>query len=168
MEPTALLAGLVAGEDSVQHLSLHALKPDNSSSAHVLGLSMILTFLSFTLTFSSDIAADQPDVSAEACLQVERGSIWVFEQEQSLAFSGVSTVVRMTVIRLDSGGLFVYSPVAPTRFDFLCAHACVSIRACAPACVCTCRVRVLGWGGRGMGGGREVEGRVGSCTRKEQ
>ena len=47
---------------------------------------------------------------------MDPGSIWVFEQEQSLALSGVSTTIRMTVVRLKSGGLFVYSPVAPTRY----------------------------------------------------
>lgn len=49
-------------------------------------------------------------------LQVVPGSIWIFEQEQSLALSGVSTTVRMTVVRLQSsGGLFIYSPIAPTK-----------------------------------------------------
>lgn len=48
--------------------------------------------------------------------QVVPDTIWVFEQEQSLALSGVSTTVRMTVVRLQStGGLFVYSPIAPTK-----------------------------------------------------
>ncbi|KAK9798186.1 hypothetical protein WJX73_000651 [Symbiochloris irregularis] len=48
--------------------------------------------------------------------EVVPASIWIFEQEQSLALSGVSTTVRMTVVRLQStGGLFVYSPIAPTK-----------------------------------------------------
>jgi len=38
--------------------------------------------------------------------------IWTFEQEQSLA--NISVNVRMTVIRLESGGLWVHNPVAPT------------------------------------------------------
>ncbi|CEL95629.1 unnamed protein product [Vitrella brassicaformis CCMP3155] len=37
---------------------------------------------------------------------------WVFEQR--LGLFNVSEIVRMTVLRLDSGGLFVFSPVAPT------------------------------------------------------
>ena len=48
-------------------------------------------------------------------LQVDRGSIWCFEQEQSLGGSNVSTNVRMTVIKLKSGGLFVHAPIAATR-----------------------------------------------------
>lgn len=47
--------------------------------------------------------------------QVEPGSIWVFEQPQSLGFSNVTTNVRMTVVKLKSGGLWVHAPVAPTR-----------------------------------------------------
>lgn len=39
--------------------------------------------------------------------------VWTFEQEQSLA--NISVNVRMTVIRLESGGLWVHNPVAPTE-----------------------------------------------------
>ncbi|CAI5476393.1 unnamed protein product [Closterium sp. Yama58-4] len=46
--------------------------------------------------------------------EVDRGSIWCFEQEQGLGFSNVTTNVRMTVIKLKSGGLFVHAPIAPT------------------------------------------------------
>ena len=41
--------------------------------------------------------------------------MWCFEQEQSLGGSNVSTNVRMTVIKLRSGGLFVHAPIAATR-----------------------------------------------------
>ncbi|KAL6620522.1 hypothetical protein ACP70R_035661 [Stipagrostis hirtigluma subsp. patula] len=44
-----------------------------------------------------------------------RGSIWLFEQEQALGFSSVSTNTRMTVIKLRSGGLWVHAPIAPTK-----------------------------------------------------
>lgn len=44
-----------------------------------------------------------------------KGSIWLFEQEQALGFSSVSTNIRMTVIKLKSGGLWVHSPIAPTK-----------------------------------------------------
>lgn len=47
--------------------------------------------------------------------QVDRGRLWLFEQEQALGFSNVTTVVRMTVIKLESGGLWIHAPVAPTR-----------------------------------------------------
>ena len=42
--------------------------------------------------------------------------MWCFEQEQSLGGSNVSTNVRMTVIKLRSGGLFVHAPIAATRY----------------------------------------------------
>jgi len=42
--------------------------------------------------------------------------MWVFEQEQALGFSNVTTNVRMTAIKLRSGGLWVHAPIAPTRY----------------------------------------------------
>ncbi len=39
-------------------------------------------------------------------------TIWSFEQLQGLLY--VVTPIRMTIVRLDAGGLLVYSPVAPT------------------------------------------------------
>ena len=56
----------------------------------------------------------QSSVKDSATPQVERDRLWTFEQPQNLAFTNVHTTIRMTVIRLRSGGLFVYSPVAPT------------------------------------------------------
>lgn len=47
--------------------------------------------------------------------EVDKGRLWLFEQEQSLGGSNVTTVVRMTVLKLKSGGLWVHAPVAPTR-----------------------------------------------------
>ncbi|XP_042518412.1 uncharacterized protein LOC122092147 isoform X2 [Macadamia integrifolia] len=41
--------------------------------------------------------------------------IWLFEQEQALGFSSVSTNIRMTVIKLKSGGLWIHAPIAPTN-----------------------------------------------------
>ena len=50
------------------------------------------------------------------CLpQVDKGRLWLFEQEQTLGGSNVTTVIRMTVLKLKSGGLWVHAPVAPTR-----------------------------------------------------
>ncbi|GLC37188.1 hypothetical protein PLESTB_000989400 [Pleodorina starrii] len=46
--------------------------------------------------------------------EIEKGSVWVFEQTQALDFFNVYTPVRMTVIKLASGGLWVHAPVAPT------------------------------------------------------
>ncbi len=48
-------------------------------------------------------------------VQVVKGQIWCFEQEQSLAGLNVATTVRMTVVKLKTGGLLVYAPIAPTR-----------------------------------------------------
>lgn len=47
--------------------------------------------------------------------EVEPGTIWCFEQEQSLAGLNVTTTIRMTVIKLQNGELLVYAPIAPTR-----------------------------------------------------
>ncbi|XP_039119118.1 uncharacterized protein LOC120255337 [Dioscorea cayenensis subsp. rotundata] len=47
--------------------------------------------------------------------EVVKNSIWLFEQEQALGFSSVSTNIRMTVIKLKSGGLWVHAPIAPTK-----------------------------------------------------
>ncbi|KAI9396416.1 hypothetical protein POPTR_004G125301v4 [Populus trichocarpa] len=50
-----------------------------------------------------------------------KGCIWLFEQEQALGFSSVSTNIRMTVIKLKSGGLWLHAPLAPTK-------ECIQIR----------------------------------------
>lgn len=47
--------------------------------------------------------------------QAVKDCIWLFEQEQALGFSSVSTNIRMTVIKLKSGGLWVHAPIAPTK-----------------------------------------------------
>lgn len=44
--------------------------------------------------------------------EVVKDSVWVFEQLQGIFY--VVTPIRMTVIKLDAGGLLVYAPVAPT------------------------------------------------------
>ncbi|KAH9625297.1 hypothetical protein KSS87_009055 [Heliosperma pusillum] len=49
------------------------------------------------------------------CLQIVKDCIWSFEQEQALGFSSVSTNIRMTVIKLKTGGLWVHAPIAPTK-----------------------------------------------------
>ena len=40
-------------------------------------------------------------------------TIWTFDQLQGIFY--VVVPIRMTVIRLDRGGLLVYAPVAPTK-----------------------------------------------------
>lgn len=47
------------------------------------------------------------------CREIIPNQIWVFEQIQGIFY--VVTPVRMTIIRLREGGLFVYAPVAPTQ-----------------------------------------------------
>ncbi|ERN10317.1 hypothetical protein AMTRI_Chr10g880 [Amborella trichopoda] len=47
--------------------------------------------------------------------EVVRGSIWAFEQQQALGFSSITTNIRMTVIKLKSGGLWIHAPIAPTE-----------------------------------------------------
>lgn len=46
--------------------------------------------------------------------QVEKDTIWLFDQTQALEDFFVYTPVRMTVIKLKTGGLWVHAPVAPT------------------------------------------------------
>lgn len=45
--------------------------------------------------------------------EVVKDAVWTFDQLQGIFY--VVTPIRMTVIKLDAGGLLVYSPVAPTR-----------------------------------------------------
>lgn len=47
-------------------------------------------------------------------VQIVKGQVWTFEQTQAFFFD-VFTPVRMTVIKLKSGGLWVHAPVAPTQ-----------------------------------------------------
>jgi len=47
--------------------------------------------------------------------EIVKGTMWTFEQPQSLGFSNVTTNVRMVVIKLKSGGLWVHAPIAPTK-----------------------------------------------------
>ncbi|PKA65575.1 hypothetical protein AXF42_Ash005909 [Apostasia shenzhenica] len=51
----------------------------------------------------------------EGLFQAVKDRIWLFEQEQALGFSSVSTNIRMTVIKLKSGGLWIHAPIAPTK-----------------------------------------------------
>ena len=48
-------------------------------------------------------------------LQAVKDTIWTFEQTQALENFCVYTPVRMTVIRLKTGGLWVHAPIAPTQ-----------------------------------------------------
>jgi hypothetical protein len=46
------------------------------------------------------------------CREVVEGTIWTFEQVQGILYTVVP--IRMTVVKLSTGGLLVYAPVAPT------------------------------------------------------
>jgi Domain of unknown function (DUF4336) len=46
------------------------------------------------------------------CKEVVKDTIWTFEQIQGILY--VVTPIRMTVVKLEAGGLLVYAPVAPT------------------------------------------------------
>lgn len=66
--------------------------------------------------------------------QVVKGQVWTFEQTQAFFFD-VFTPVRMTVIKLKSGGLWVHAPIAPTQVSRgrgrrvgSCQEACGSTR----------------------------------------
>lgn len=45
--------------------------------------------------------------------EVVKDTIWIFDQVQGILYTVVP--IRMTVVKLDAGGLLVYAPVAPTR-----------------------------------------------------
>ncbi|MEO1211328.1 MAG: DUF4336 domain-containing protein [Cyanobacteria bacterium J06638_20] len=47
------------------------------------------------------------------CREIVPETIWIFEQVQGIFY--VTVPIRMTVVRLESGGLLVYAPIAPTR-----------------------------------------------------
>lgn len=47
--------------------------------------------------------------------EIVKNTMWVFEQPQSLGFSNVTTNIRMVVIKLKNGGLWVHAPIAPTK-----------------------------------------------------
>mmetsp|Transcript_11526 Transcript_11526/g.31413 ORF Transcript_11526/g.31413 Transcript_11526/m.31413 type:complete len:502 (+) Transcript_11526:120-1625(+) len=56
-----------------------------------------------------------PTFTRRTCrYEVEKGTVWTFEQTQALELFNVFIPVRMTVIKLKSGGLWVHAPVAPT------------------------------------------------------
>lgn len=46
------------------------------------------------------------------CREVVKDTIWTFDQLQGILYT--ITPIRMTVVKLSTGGLFVYAPVAPT------------------------------------------------------
>ncbi|MDC0831435.1 DUF4336 domain-containing protein [Geitlerinema sp. CS-897] len=45
--------------------------------------------------------------------EVVNNAVWTFDQLQGIFY--VTVPIRMTVVKLDEGGLLVYAPVAPTR-----------------------------------------------------
>ncbi|MFO0174728.1 MAG: DUF4336 domain-containing protein, partial [Aphanizomenon sp.] len=46
------------------------------------------------------------------CKEVIKDTIWIFDQLQGIFY--VVVPIRMTVVKLEKGGLLVYAPVAPT------------------------------------------------------
>lgn len=47
------------------------------------------------------------------CTEVVKNTIWTIDQLQGILYTIVP--IRMTVVKLEAGGLLVYAPVAPTR-----------------------------------------------------
>ncbi|MEA5618124.1 DUF4336 domain-containing protein [Cronbergia sp. UHCC 0137] len=47
------------------------------------------------------------------CKEVIKDTIWTFEQIQGIFY--VVVPIRMTVVKLEAGGLLIYAPVAPTK-----------------------------------------------------
>ena len=47
------------------------------------------------------------------CAEVVKDTIWTFDQLQGFFYAVVT--IRMTVVKLNAGGLLIYAPVAPTK-----------------------------------------------------
>jgi hypothetical protein len=47
------------------------------------------------------------------CQEVVPNSVWTFDQVQGIFY--VVVPIRMTAVKLESGGLLIYAPIAPTR-----------------------------------------------------
>jgi hypothetical protein len=45
--------------------------------------------------------------------EVVKDTVWTFDQLQGILY--VVVPIRMTVVKLEAGGLLIYAPVAPTR-----------------------------------------------------
>ncbi|ABG53704.1 conserved hypothetical protein [Trichodesmium erythraeum IMS101] len=45
--------------------------------------------------------------------EIVKDTIWTFDQLQGIFY--VTVPIRMTVVRMNGGGLFIYAPIAPTR-----------------------------------------------------
>ncbi len=45
--------------------------------------------------------------------EIVKDTIWTFDQIQGIFY--VTVPIRMTVVRMVGGGLFVYAPIAPTQ-----------------------------------------------------
>ncbi len=46
------------------------------------------------------------------CTEVVKDKVWAFDQVQGIIY--VTVPIRMSVVKLDAGGLLIYAPVAPT------------------------------------------------------
>jgi Domain of unknown function (DUF4336) len=57
--------------------------------------------------------------------EVRTGEMWTFDQVQGIFY--VVVPIRMTVVKLASGGLFVYAPVAPTAECLQLVHELVAV-----------------------------------------
>ncbi|GJQ91793.1 ribonuclease H-like domain-containing protein [Tanacetum coccineum] len=68
--------------------------------------------------------SDSSPFTHTRAFKVLKDCIWLFEQEQALGFSSVSTNTRMTVIKLKSGRLWVHGPIAPTKE---CIQVCLDL-----------------------------------------
>lgn len=83
-----------------------------SASTHITASAGSRFYINFTgFPFPLGPFLNRRTIRTEAV----KGCIWLFEQEQALGFSNVSTNIRMTVIKLQSGGLWVHAPIAPTN-----------------------------------------------------
>jgi hypothetical protein len=80
---------------------------------------------------SSKLWTLKPALLLLLLLQVVKGQVWTFEQTQAFFFD-VFTPVRMTVIKLKSGGLWVHAPVAPTQVQHSAVVEHTTLLHCCP------------------------------------
>ena len=116
--PAALISPL-ASTNHVrhQHISMTATAPSSK------GKSWPLNRIAFSLL---PLAGAERRATVEC--EVVRGRVWTYDQIQGVL--NVNVNVRMTVVKLEGGGLWVHNPVAPTAECLSLIHALESKHGC--------------------------------------
>ena len=89
-----------------------------SPHIHSLFLLSTISYIAFLLISLSSLA------------QIVKDTVWLFEQQQALALSNVTTNIRMTIIKLKTGELWVHAPIAPTQYASPACGFCQAMKCC--------------------------------------